>query len=160
MIDSVGMDGTFRRVVVGLEAKFQELMAREPARFGSLRPADVRKPGVYAFFENGAPLYVGRSKNIHRRLGNHCRGRASQTAFAFRLAREKTGNTKATYAPNGSRRALAANPAFAAAFLEVQARIREMDVRFVEEPDPVAQALLEIYVTVALNTPYNDFDTH
>jgi hypothetical protein len=35
-----------------------------------------------------------------------------------------------------------------------------MDVRFVEEPDPICQALLEIYSAVALQTPYNDFDTH
>ena len=33
-------------------------------------------------------------------------------------------------------------------------------IRFVEENDPVRQALLEIYAAVALKTPYNDFDTH
>jgi hypothetical protein len=35
-----------------------------------------------------------------------------------------------------------------------------MNLRFVEENDPVRQALLEIYVAVTLNTPYNDFDNH
>jgi hypothetical protein len=32
-----------------------------------------------------------------------------------------------------------------------------MDVRYVEETDPQRQALLEIYVAVVLETPYNDF---
>ena len=35
-----------------------------------------------------------------------------------------------------------------------------MDLRFVDEADPIRQALLEIYVAVVLGTPYNDFDTH
>ena len=35
-----------------------------------------------------------------------------------------------------------------------------MKIRFVEETDPVRQALLEIYVATVLETPYNDFDNH
>jgi hypothetical protein len=35
-----------------------------------------------------------------------------------------------------------------------------MDLRFVEESDPVRQTLLEVYVAVVLATPYNDFDNH
>jgi len=49
---------------------------------------------------------------------------------------------------------------FLQAFNEAKARIRNMDVRFVEEADPVRHALLEIYVLVVLQTPYNDFDNH
>ena len=35
-----------------------------------------------------------------------------------------------------------------------------MELRFVEESEPLRQTLLEIYVAVVLKTPYNDFDTH
>jgi hypothetical protein len=35
-----------------------------------------------------------------------------------------------------------------------------MDLRFVEESDPIRQALLEIYSARVLKTPYNDFDNH
>jgi hypothetical protein len=35
-----------------------------------------------------------------------------------------------------------------------------MDIRFVEEADPLRQTLLEVYVAVALQTPHNGFDTH
>ena len=35
-----------------------------------------------------------------------------------------------------------------------------MQVLYVEETDPLRQALLEIYVSIVLATPYNDFNTH
>ena len=52
------------------------------------------------------------------------------------------------------------DPEFVRAFESAKARIRAMDVRFVEEIHPVRQCLLEVYVAVALGTHYNDFDTH
>ncbi len=82
-------------------------------------------------------------------------------AFAFRLAREATGNLRASYKKGeGSRAGLMENPAFAGAFTLAKGRIREMDLRFVDESDPVRQTLLEVYVAVVLKTPYNDFDNH
>jgi hypothetical protein len=35
-----------------------------------------------------------------------------------------------------------------------------MDVRAVATEDSLCQALLEIYASIALRTPYNDFNTH
>jgi len=35
-----------------------------------------------------------------------------------------------------------------------------MDGRYVEESDPLRQALLEMYAAIALNTPHNSFETH
>jgi len=49
---------------------------------------------------------------------------------------------------------------FRGAFDEAKARIRRMSYRFVEETDQTRQALLELYVSIALKTPYNDFNTH
>ena len=83
-----------------------------------------------------------------------------QAAFAFRLAREITGYLKATYKTEGSRDQLIQDPQFAAAFVAAKQRIRNMDLSFVEEANPLRQAVLEMYVSVALSTPYNDFDNH
>ena len=107
-------------------------------------------------------MYVGRTRNLQRRVGNHCgRGaRENQAGFAFKLAREATGKPKATYTTDGSRAALMADPVFAAAFKDAKQRVRRMDLRYVEEADPLRQALLEMYVAVILKAPYNDFDTH
>lgn len=59
-----------------------------------------------------------------------------------------------------SRKALMDLPEFRDAFAESKARIRRMEYRFVEERDQNCQALLEIYCSVVLGTPYNDFKTH
>jgi hypothetical protein len=82
-------------------------------------------------------------------------------AFAFRLAREATGNLRATYKKGeGSRAGLMGNPAFVEAFTSAKARICRMDLRYIEETDPVRQTLLEVYVAVVLEARYNDFGNH
>ena len=125
-------------------------------------PREMPKCGIYLLSEQGTPLYVGRSNRLRKRLSNHCRRSATykMAAFAFRIARESTGNVNATYRPEGSRSALMADPEFAAAFEAAKERIRAMNVRFVEEVDPIRQTLLEVYAALSLATPYNDFDTH
>jgi len=152
------MEDIFRRHVEQLHAKYEALMAMSAVSFGSL-PREVPTCGIYLFSEGSSHLYVGRSKKIRQRLHLHCGGPAG-ASFAFKLAREATGRVKATYTSKGSRQELLADPVFAAAFHAAKARIRQMHIRFVEEPDPVRQALLEIYVTIVLAAPYNDFDTH
>ena len=119
--------------------------------------------GVYLLSEGDNHLYVGRSNDIRKRIGRHSRPGATHrmASFAFRLAREATGNLKATYKKGeGSRAGLMEDTKFVAEFESAKDRIRKMNLRFVEEVDPVRQALLEIYVAVVLNTPYNDFDNH
>ena len=151
----------FATVIEELDPAFQRLLAM-PAVKPLALPKDAPASGVYLFSESARPLYVGRSNRIRKRLSNHCRKSATHrmAAFAFRLAREMTNNLNATYTTEGSRRELMAIPKFTKAFEEAKARIREMDVRYVEETDPTRQCVLEIYVAVALQTPYNDFDTH
>lgn len=137
-------------------------MRTTPCRYGCL-PEAMPKQGVYLFSENGDNLYVGRSNKIRARYGRHCNPGATHrmAAFAFKLAREATGKTTASYKPGDeSRKGLMLNPEFRAAFEAAKARIRQMDFRFVEERDQNAQALLEIYCTLALNAKYNDFNTH
>ena len=155
------MNQHFAEVVETLDPSFHRLMAMDPVTPISL-PKRMPKEGVYLFSEDREHLYVGRSKDIRGRIGRHCLPGATHrmAAFAFRLARETTGRLDASYKQEGSRRELMQDPAFRAAFDQAKTRIREMDVRFVEEADPVRQALLEIYVAVSLETPYNDFRTH
>lgn len=120
------------------------------------------KCGVYLFSENGTSMYVGRSNRMRQRVRNHGNPSAThrQAAFAIKLARHATGKLKATYKTEGSVPQLMTEPEFAAAFTAAKARISAMQARFVEEADPVRQCLLEVYVAMALGTPYNDFDNH
>jgi hypothetical protein len=75
------------------------------------------------------------------------------------LAREATGR-KATYRTEGSRKALLDDAGFRREYEQAKQRIRAMSVRYIHEPHPTRQALLEIYVAVATGARYNDFDTH
>lgn len=67
---------------------------------------------------------------------------------------------KATYRKGQGRADLILRPDYADAFSNAKVRISNMDYRFVEEDDQMRQALLEAYVCIALETPYNDFNTH
>ena len=49
---------------------------------------------------------------------------------------------------------------FKGVFKAQKERLRLMEIRIIEEADAYRQALLEMYVSVALGTPYNDFNNH
>lgn len=155
------MNTEFAHFVETLEPKFQSLMAMKPVRYAGL-PAQMPERGIYLFSEGASHLYVGRTNRIRKRLAGHCRASSTHfsATFAFRIARKDAGLLKATYTTKGSRAELVKDPTFGPAFVAAKARLANMDLRFVHEDDPVRQALLEIYVSVVLKTPFNDFDNH
>jgi hypothetical protein len=141
-----------------LHGKCEALLAMRPVAAHDI-PRDTCLGGVYLFSEGSTHLYAGRTKRpIGVRIRNHF-STAPDCPFAWLPAREATGR-KATYTRDGSRKALLADAAFKAEYERAKKRIREMSVRYVHEPDPTSQALLEIYVAVATGARYNDFDTH
>jgi hypothetical protein len=152
------MNEIFRQHVERLEPMFQTLLSMPAYKLTTL-PRQMPSAGVYLLSEGDQHLYVGRSRNIRRRLSNHCSSDHRMAAFAFLLAREETGLLRATYTPEGSRAHLMTQPDFQAAFVRSSERIRNMDIRYVEESDPVRQALLEVYVAIALGTKFNKFET-
>lgn len=155
------MKDKFRQIIEKIEQKYNRLI-KSPTFVCSSVPASYEKmPGVYLLSERNKPLYVGRSNNVRRRLKYHTRGSHYLATFAFLLAREETGGHRASYKPKGSRDDLLKNnPSFKSAFDKTRARIGSMDVRVIEEKDPVQQALLEIYVAFVSRAKYNNFDTH
>lgn len=156
------MHPVFAKTVESLHPAYEKLMAMEPLTNSAL-PHTMPLSGVYLFTEGDRHMYVGRSNGLRGRYGRHCRpgATANQASFAFKLAREKTNRLVASYRPgDDSRAGLMLDAAFLAAFTEAKARIRHMSYRYVEEADQTRQALLEIYVSIALGTPYNDFNTH
>lgn len=134
-------------------------MAMEPVHLVAL-PRCMPKKGVYLLSEGDRHLYAGRTNSLRTRLRNHVRDSHYSATLAFLMARIQTGKLRPSYRPHGSRADLLRNPEFKAAFDDARGRIREMDIRYVEEPDPVRQALLEIYVALASGAEHNSFDTH
>jgi hypothetical protein len=155
------VDARFAVLVESLEPTFQRLMQMSPVNAERL-PSVMPQQGIYLFSDGKTHMYVGRSDNIRRRIALHCRvsSQHNQATFAFRMARSKTGQTQAAYTSSGSRLQMAKDAVFGPAFTASKARIRTLDLRFVEEADPTRQALLEIYIATVLETPYNDFANH
>jgi predicted GIY-YIG superfamily endonuclease len=151
----------FRSHMDAMEPSFKALLEMVPIS-GSRLPSDIPLRGIYLFSDGDRHLYVGRSNRIRKRLQDHCRpssGHNSAT-FAFRIARKETGILEATYSKKGSRVELEKDPEFGSAFQDAKARVRTMNIRYIEENEPMRQALLEMYVALSLETPYNDFDNH
>ena len=154
------MNERFVMLIEELEAKYQELLAMP-----TVTAADVPRctpiGGVYVFSEGDGHLYVGRTKRaIHGRIREHFGKNPSAASFPWLIAREKTGR-KATYRPAGSRDDLLKDdPKFKQEYENAIVRIRKMHVRFVHEPEPLRQTLLEIYVSIATEAKYNSFETH
>ena len=153
------MNSHFKDIIESLHPKFETLIMMEPVTVDTL-PKDTPKGGIYLFSDNGCHLYVGRTKrSIRDRLKDHV-STADDCPFAWHLARNATNNNIASYKPEGSRKHLLTQPIFKNAYENAKQQIRRMEVRFVSEPDPLKQALLEIYTAVATEAKYNDFDTH
>lgn len=113
--------------------------------------------GVYLFSEGDEHMYVGRTRRLKQRIKEH--SNILGAPFAFRLARDETGYVTPTYRKRGSRDDLFSRPEFKRALENAQERIQNMDIRYVEETDPITQTLLEVYVAVVLETKHNRFAT-
>jgi len=155
------MHEAFRDYVEALHPSFRRLIEMPPVTIKAL-PRSAPLQCIYLFSEGEKNLYVGRTRNLRQRMRQHSipASQHKQAVFAFRLARELTGRLEASYSVEGSRKSLCELPDFALAFTNAKLRVRSMDLRFIEETDPLRQALLEIYVSIVLKTPYNDFNTH
>ena len=150
------MSDRFDQVIACVREKFGNLCACPKHHIPDL----PKTAGVYLLSDNGCPLYVGRTNNLRKRLQNHIRNNHNQATFAFLLARHRTGKLKASYKPKGSQRDLLNDPQFRAAFDAARERIRRMDVQFVEEKDPIRQAILEVFVAFETKAKFNNFDNH
>jgi hypothetical protein len=151
----------FRQHVESLHPLFERLMTMAPLKVCDL-PRLMPSRGIYLFSEGNAHLYVGRTNRLRTRLSEHCRKGSTHNSapFAFLLARAECDMHSASYRPEGSRAELEKHEIFGPAFIAAKVRVRNMDVRFVEECDPLRQALLEMYVSIALATPHNSFENH
>ena len=124
-------------------------------------PLNLPAKGIYVFYEDSKPMYVGRSDRLRARILQH--GRASggsETApFAFNIARKKFRKTRSD-SDSMSRSALAQDPEFVPLFCEAKRRVRRMRIRVVAIQDPIEQTIFEVYAHLKLGTPFNSFENH
>lgn len=120
---------------------------------------NLPKMGIYVFYENDLPIYVGRTNRMKKRLNEHSKNSSRHTSatFAFNLAKEKAKDT--TIDLNQRRKDLEADPLFSKIYTQEKERVSKMKIKVIEIEDPVVQTLFEVYVHLELNTK-NEFKNH
>jgi hypothetical protein len=152
------VDGRFDKYVEQLKGLLKDLEAANKIKVGECK-LFPEAGGCYAMIEDGKYQYVGIAKNIRQRMRNHTSGRAEQSAFAFKLAREATGRAR-TYTKAGSKKELMKDPIFVSAMKLATERVKQMNSQFVLIEDPSQRYLFEFFAAINLDAPYNDFNTH
>lgn len=152
------MNTEFEEIINQIPDLMQQLVDSPLRQRDSL--GDIPKKGIYVFYEDEEPIYVGRTNRMKVRIQEH--GRRSSyhntATFAFILAKEIANEQDIDI--KIKRNALEADSAFNSIFLEQKERVSKMNVRVIEILDPIIQTIFEVYVSMELNTKYNDFDTH
>lgn len=117
--------------------------------------------GIYVFYENGKPIYVGRSNNIRNRIQWHTResSGSESASFAFNLAKMDYSK-KAEI--NKSRKELMQIEEFLEIFRAHKLNLATIDFKCVEVENDILQTMFEPYLAFKLKTyPINNtFENH
>ena len=157
--------------LIGVDpSKEREGMAKRLRAVGIVtydeRGNPIDPAGIYVFYENEKPKYVGRSDNLTARLLMHGRPSSGSegATFAFILAKEcfEQEGFRATRSDGTpmSRKELAKHSRFKPLFDAAKRRVRKMRVRAVGIQDPIEQTIFEVYAHLKLGTPHNSFENH
>ena len=146
----------FWQVIERLPHRLEELLAA-PSRPRGEHPPIPQAPGIYLFSEHGAPVYVGQSRNLRQRTGEHTwpsSGREMAT-LAFRITIEDAGPA----ASGMTRKEIERR--YGPLFDRTKERVSRMDVQFIVMDDPIERTIFEMYAALHLGTEhYNSFETH
>jgi hypothetical protein len=131
-----------------------------PSTIATRKPEVPSIGGIYVFYENDIPLYVGRTNNIKRRIRIHRSSDAMGSSFAYKLALEDAKHAGLDLSSSKNKAHRMAMPEFRSLFNNARTRVGEMSVKWVPIENSITQAIFEMYVHLELDTKYNDFDNH
>ena len=148
------MTTTFWEAIDKMKSLMDDLESSKEWWWGNYNQAP--QSGVYVLYENGKPIYVGRSNSMRSRIRDHGADSSDRhsATFAFRLLREMLNEPKG--------RAEDIEKAHREEYRQQRERVRKMTFRAVSISDQLEQTLFEIYAIIEKETAskYNDFDTH
>ena len=134
------------------------------------KPCKLPEQGIYVFYENDKPIYVGRTNRMPKRILEHGSPTPTRAAtFAYLVAKRELECRGITPEPKPGKPAsritnadVEKHPGVISA---ARKRISKMQFRVVEINDPIEQTIFEVYATLNLGTTrqqggYNDFDNH
>ncbi len=153
--------GRFQEIVETFPQLLEQLTNSQPYMRDEL-PTNLNQ-GIYVFYENEIPKYVGRSGRKGRfktRLLEHGRPSSGHNTatFAFLIAKEKAGKLGINL--EKTRDVLEKDKKFKELYLEEKKRVSKMKIKVIEIEDPIIQTLFEVYASLELETPYNEWRTH
>jgi predicted GIY-YIG superfamily endonuclease len=144
----------FAEATQKLPALYTQLMR---SRLDQIEHNVGNKAGVYALIEGDLAQYVGRTRNLKRRLVGHRSKSHYSATCAFKLTRLKLGR-KPTYQKIGSRSwLLEKDHEFKTEFEIQRQRVLRMKVGFVEIDDTLTQYLFEAYAILASELKAEDW---
>ena len=117
--------------------------------------------GVYIFYENEIPVYVGKTDNLARRLNQHISlsSKDNDANFAFKIARlewlEKNEIEKKI-----TRKFLQNISEFGDIFKNAKSRVSSMKMKYVNIENPYEQYLFEFYAALKTQSIFNEFNNH
>lgn len=150
---------TFSDIIDSLPKLQEQLINSSQKHRGNL--GDIPKSGIYVFYENGIPMYVGRTNRMKKRIMEHGRPSANHNTaqFAFLIAKE-AAKEKGIDVSNMTRGELKSDPNFNDLFSQSKNRVSKMSIRLVSVEDQIKQVIFQVYASMELETPFNDFNTH
>ena len=153
------MNTEFQKITKKMEPLLDELLASPKMTLDQLR--EVPDKGVYIFYENDKPVYVGRSNRVRNRIKEHgadSSGHESAT-FALKLLR-KDLNDPGGHSPKYSRKTIVDCPELNQQFAEKRKLVQEMQFQVVAISDHPTQYIFEAYAIISLGTTeFNSFET-
>ena len=153
------MTMTWENIQNELHSKLEKLNKSE---YSNIEDVNFQR-GIYVFYEEDKPIYVGRSNRIGKRLKEHGNVNSSHfsASFAFLLAKQIAKENNIEFKREGknkSRTEIQNDSEFD--FKNQKQRVAKMKFKTIEIEDSNFQAIFEIYVSMQLNTFYNKFDNH
>jgi len=155
------MNERFKKLTDRMPLRLQSLLEQPPIAIDDIGITQVPQKGVYVFFEDNRPIYVGRSDRLKKRLKEHSQRSSvhNSATLAFKIAKQNT-STLHKKEKKQTNEQLMKNRDFVEEFEAAKDRIARAEIRFIEIEDQIEQAIFEIYASLALDTELNDFGTH
>lgn len=151
------MKSTFNQFIEGFPAYLERIKEMNFQNINSVGN-ELPMAGIYVLYENGTPLYVGRTNRMKARLKEHGNLKSSHfsASFAFLIAKKQAATNDVDC--NRSRKILQNCPEFN--FLAAKKRVSDMQFRCIGIDSAIEQTLFEVYAAIELQTLYNDFESH
>jgi len=148
----------FSNIIAKMQPMLDQLS--ETASLSRTELQGIPKRGVYVFYEDESPIYVGRSNRLKQRILEHSQPSSwsNSATFAFNIANADAIERGHSFS-GMKRNQVEKDSRFRELFDEAKRRVGAMEIRVIEINDPIEQTLFEVYSALALQT-HNQFENH